>query len=129
MLRCSLVAKIVIILLKSPSIFSLGWYLYVSSKRVAENRRKATLASEYLSGFKCFSFAYSMNGRTMGQLTFYVIESNGKLIGYSFNKKGHQGKDWNRFEMSLDHPDFKKYSYRVISLLHYVSYQFLCQLY
>jgi len=90
-----------------------GWYLYVSSKRVAENRRKATLASEYLSGFKCFSFAYSMNGRTMGQLTFYVIESNGKLIGYSFNKKGHQGKDWNRFEMSLDHPDFKKYSYRI----------------
>ena len=90
-----------------------GWYLYVSSRTTAQNRRRAKLASEYLSGFKCFSFAYSMNGKYMGQLTFYVIESNGKLIDYSFKKKGHQGKDWYQVEISLDNPDFKKFSYRV----------------
>ena len=80
-----------------------------------DNRKRATLASEYMSGFKCFSFAYCMNGKYMGKLTFYVIESNGKLIDYSFKKNGHQGNDWYRIEVSLDNPDFKKFSYRVIS--------------
>ena len=90
-----------------------GWYLFVSTKNLADHHKKATLASENISGFKCFSFAYCMNGKHMGHLTFYVIQSDGKLVDYNFNKNGHQGKDWNRVEVSLDNPNYKKFTYKV----------------
>ena len=57
----------------------------------------------------------------MGQLTFYIIEANGKLIDYNFKKKGHQGKDWFRVEISLDNPDFKKFSYRVTKTVCFIK--------
>ena len=90
-----------------------GSYAYVSTASYLTHKKRATLVSEYLSGFKCISFAYCMNGKNMGQLDASVQTSKGKWINYSFFKKGHQGKDWHVIEISLENPEYLKTSYRV----------------
>lgn len=57
-----------------------------------------------------------MNGKKTGQLTYYIKESNGKLVNYAFKKERHQGKGWHQVEISLENADFKKFSYRVTGI-------------
>jgi len=88
-----------------------GWYLYVSSSP-AHHQKRATLVSEYLTGYKCISLAYCMNGKSMGSLEFFTQQANGQYAIFPKKKKGHQGKGWHHIQFSLTGENRKKYSYR-----------------
>ena len=90
-----------------------GWYAYVSSASYTTHRKKATLVSPWLKGFRCVSFAYCMNGKNMGKLDVFAQDNTGRWYLYPFYKKGHQGKGWHDVEISLENPRHKTYNYRV----------------
>jgi len=89
-----------------------GHYLYVSSKGY-NNYKKATIISRELSGEKCLSFAYMMNGKNMGSLDVFGKTTSGDwmLFKLSGKLKGHQGKYWKHAEFNIGGPSKRYWVY------------------
>ena len=83
------------------TLYFVGYYLYVSSKN--NQYKKATIISKVLSGTKCLSFAYIMNGRQMGVLDIFGKTTKGQwwLFKLSNKLRGHQGWDWKRARFTV----------------------------
>ena len=106
----------VLLFLKIPisrDCFCSGWFAYVSPQSYVGDRKKATLVSQYLSGKKCISLSYCMNGKSMGTLEFYLQKISGGYAIFPPKKKGHQGKEWHHLEFSLNHASYDQTKYRV----------------
>ena len=83
-------------LLSHYLIFSPGYYLYLESSYPARYGYKSQLMSHSFEPTeeRCLSWWYSMNGRTVGSLNVYLINSRSGTKTSLWSKSGEQGKDW-----------------------------------
>ncbi|KAJ7358857.1 hypothetical protein OS493_020694 [Desmophyllum pertusum] len=73
-----------------------GYYLYLESSYPARYGYKSQLMSHSFEPTeeRCLSWWYSMNGRTVGSLNIYLINSRSGTKTSLWSKSGEQGKDW-----------------------------------
>ena len=84
--------------------FSVGYYLYLESSYPARFGYKSQLMSPSFGPLeeRCLSWWYSMNGRTVGSLSVYLINSVLGTKTRLWSKSGEQGKDWRQAFASLN---------------------------
>lgn len=80
-----------------------GYYLYLESSYPARFGFKSQLMSHSLNPSEdwCISWWYSMNGRTVGHLSVYLINTELGTKTKLWSKSGEQGKRWKQGFSSL----------------------------
>ena len=80
-----------------------GYYLYLESSYPARFGYKSQLMSESFDPTeeRCLSWWYSMNGKTVGTLNVYLINSRSGNKTSLWSKSGQQGKEWKQAYISF----------------------------
>ncbi|KAK7488812.1 hypothetical protein BaRGS_00019947 [Batillaria attramentaria] len=92
-----------------------GYYMFIETSSPRINGDKALLATPTLnwnSPSSCFTFWYSMNGRTLGALELLTAAPDLHNIKQVWTKSGSQGSGWHQARISVDTTSPLKFLFR-----------------
>jgi len=86
--------------------------MYIESSAPRYPEDKARLVSPwlpYVAGGQCVKFAYSMYGKTTGELKLSLEVKDRDIKYLLFYMKGDQGPDWKTHQATIDTPPHVDY--------------------